>query len=206
MTTSPLPNLVARTTVSAEYAALMGNGHCPTGMYVLPTADSMFVWDVVLFRFYADATLKLRLTFPENYPGSAPSVRFLTEVFHPLISQDGRFALDWRFRTWRPKEQRVFDVLHCIKSAFKLDTLEKLREEDCINKEAFRYRQSKQSFASLATQSVHLSQSESALFDRDHTIRTRGIPHSIQFQKLNPEQLRQAREKIGLPGPTSTPS
>lgn len=49
MTTSPLPNLVARTTVSAEYAALMGNGHCPTGMYVLPTADSMFVWDVVLF-------------------------------------------------------------------------------------------------------------------------------------------------------------
>ncbi|KAF6762634.1 ubiquitin-conjugating enzyme/RWD-like protein [Ephemerocybe angulata] len=193
--------LVARTTISVEYAALMGNGHCPLGMYVIPSPDNLFVWDVVFFvhqGYYAGAILKFRVTFPENYPEGPPSVRFVTEVFHPLISQDGDFALDWRFRPWRPKEHHIFDILHSIKSAFKMETLDKLRGEDCINKEAFRYKESAQSFASLATQSVHLSESESALFDRDHHNRNRGTPHSLQFQKINSEQMRQVNEKLGL--------
>jgi hypothetical protein len=46
---SQVPDVVARSTVSVEYAALMGSGHCPLGMYILPSPDNLFVWDAVLF-------------------------------------------------------------------------------------------------------------------------------------------------------------
>ncbi|KAH6914928.1 ubiquitin-conjugating enzyme/RWD-like protein [Coprinopsis sp. MPI-PUGE-AT-0042] len=205
-------NLVARTAVSVEYASLMGQGHCPLGIYILPTSGDLMIWDGVLFvhqgtlaslfatlqGFYADSVIKFRLTFPEHYPERPPTVQFVTDIFHPLISYEGAFNFSHRFRPWRPKEHHVFDVLHCVKSAFKRPTLDTLREEDCLNKEAFRYRHSPQSFASLATQSVQLSQSESALFGRDHPSRIRGPAHTLQFQKLNAEQLRQQKERVGL--------
>ena len=52
--------------------------------------------------YYTDSILKFRLTFPSNYPERPPVVQFLTDVFHPLISQqDGTFNLAPRFRPWR---------------------------------------------------------------------------------------------------------
>ena len=52
--------------------------------------------------YYSDCILKFRLVFPKDYPNSAPQVQFLTDVFHPLISQkDGSFNLAPRFRPWR---------------------------------------------------------------------------------------------------------
>ena len=51
--------------------------------------------------YYADAVLKFRLAFPENYPETPPAVNFLTDVFHPLISSTGSFNLSPRFRPWR---------------------------------------------------------------------------------------------------------
>lgn len=67
-------------------------------------------------------------------------VQFLTDVFHPLISQqDGKFNLAPRFRPWRPKEHHIFDVLHWVKAAFKKHALDEIEESDCLNKEAYRY-------------------------------------------------------------------
>ena len=52
--------------------------------------------------YYSDCILKFRLVFPQDYPNSSPQVQFLTDVFHPLISQkDGSFNLSPRFRPWR---------------------------------------------------------------------------------------------------------
>jgi hypothetical protein len=93
--------------------------------------------------------------FPVDYPENPPVAQFVTDVFHPLIGQDGVFNLSPRFRPWRytkfsfyfmwfayesirPKEHHVFDVLHYIKAAFKKHALDKLNESDCLNKEAFR--------------------------------------------------------------------
>lgn len=52
--------------------------------------------------YYADSILKFRLIFPQNYPERPPTVQFVTDVFHPLISQqDGTINLAPRFRLWR---------------------------------------------------------------------------------------------------------
>lgn len=114
---------VTRTAVALEYASLRYQEHCPLGMYVVPTAESIMIWEAVLFvhqgmavsilralpaimclhaGYYADSVLKFRLTFPTNYPERPPVVQFMTDVFHPLISQkSGVFNLAPRFRPWR---------------------------------------------------------------------------------------------------------
>ncbi|KAJ7667984.1 UBC-like protein [Mycena polygramma] len=192
---------VTRTTISLEYASLHHRDHCPLGMYVVPSPETLMVWDGCLFvhqGYYADAILKFRLTFAPNYPESPPAVQFITDVFHPLISHSGTFNLAPRFRPWRPKEHRVFDVLHWIKAAFKKHALDEIKESDCFNKEAYRYHESTSSFAALASQSSLLSQSAPALFDRDHPS-LKGKPRdAMPFRELAPDQLQHQRTKIGL--------
>ncbi|KAI0723153.1 UBC-like protein [Earliella scabrosa] len=194
---------LTRTAVSLEYASLRHTGHCPLGMYVTPSPDNLMVWDAVFFvhqGYYTDSILKFRLTFPSNYPERPPVVQFLTDVFHPLISQqDGTFNLAPRFRPWRPKEHHVFDVLHWVKAAFKKHALDEIKEADCFNKEAYRlYHDTTSSFAALATQSSMLSQSASALFDKDHPSMAGKGTHSMQFKELKPDQLAALRAKLGL--------
>jgi len=168
-------------------------------MYVIPSTESVMTWDGVFFvhqGYYADAVLKFRLVFPVNYPERPPVVQFITEVFHPLISTEGVFNLSPRFRPWRPKEHHAFDVLHWVKAAFKKHALDGLKDHDCLNKEAFRlYHESTQTFANLATQSTQLSQTHGALFHPSTATRP---PHGIQFREMKPEQLQDARTKLGL--------
>ncbi|KAF8469440.1 ubiquitin-conjugating enzyme/RWD-like protein [Gautieria morchelliformis] len=191
--------------------------HCPLGVYVVPS-DTLLHWDGVLFLhqgllrnstvinqlyissgYYADAVLKFRLTFPRNFPEQPPSVHFVTDVFHPLVSQqDGRFNLAPRFHSWRPKEHHVFDVLHWIKAAFKRVQLDQLQENDCLNKDAFRYRDATSSFAALAAQTSALSNSKSALYDRDHPSMAKQRRDSLPFCELNQEGLHDMRSKLGL--------
>ncbi len=171
--------------------------------------------------YYTDSILKFRLTFPPNYPERPPVVQFLTDVFHPLISQqDGQFNLAPRFRSWRPKEHHVFEVLHWVKAAFKKHALDEIKDSDCFNKEAFRYvhaclecacvylvaarlvprlyHDTTSSFAALATQSSMLSQSASALFDKDHPSMAGKGSHSMQFKELKPDQLSALRTRLGI--------
>jgi len=38
-----------RAALSFQYASLRNNNHCPTGMYITPSAENTLVWDAVLF-------------------------------------------------------------------------------------------------------------------------------------------------------------
>lgn len=119
------PGPISRATISLEYASLRYQSHCPLGMYVIPFADDPFIWDGALFihqgepdrihpyplerlksfprqGYYTDSILRFRLTFPHNYPERPPTVHFITDVFHPLIShRDGTFNLTPKFNPWR---------------------------------------------------------------------------------------------------------
>lgn len=174
-------------------------------MYVIPLVGDPSIWDAVLFihqGYYTDSILKFRLTFPDNYPDRPPTVHFVTDVFHPLISQqDGTLNLAPKFNPWRPKEHHVYDILYYIKASFKKHALDQIKEGDCLNKEAFRlYHDTTSSFAALATQSSMLSQTASALFDQDHPsmANTKGPPHSLIFRELKPEQSEALRARLGL--------
>ncbi|KAH7929425.1 UBC-like protein [Leucogyrophana mollusca] len=193
-------NPVIRAAISLEYASLRHHQHCPTGMYVIPSAVTILVWEAAFFvhqGYYADSILKFELTFPSDYPERPPTVRFLTDIFHPLIAaQTGAFSLTPRFRPWRPKEHHVFDVLHWIKASFKKSVLDQLKDFDCLNKEAFKlYRDNTPSFAALATQSSKLSQSPSALYDSSGS---RKGQSALRFSVLKPEHATATREKLGL--------
>jgi ubiquitin-protein ligase len=139
----------------STHMATLHQGHCPLGMYVTPSHESLLIWDAVFFvhqGYYADAILRFQVTFPPSYPERQPNVQFLTDIFHPLIAQQTReFNLSPRFRPWRPKEHHVFDILHWIKAAFKKHALDGMKEVDCLNKEAYRCR----SFLMLLEPIVH---------------------------------------------------
>ncbi|KAJ3979619.1 UBC-like protein [Lentinula detonsa] len=206
----------ARAAISLEYASLRNRSHCPLGLYVVPTAETLLVWDAVLFihqGYYADSILKFKLTFPYNYPERPPAVQFINDVFHPLISSSGTFALTPQIRAWRPNQHHVFDVLHFIKAAFKRDVLDKIEEADCLNKEAYkrhklsvwyttmildRYHESTTSFAALATQTSSLSQSDTALYDKGQFSLKTKPAHAMHFAKLKVKTLKEERERLGF--------
>ncbi|KAL5536139.1 hypothetical protein ACEPAF_4244 [Sanghuangporus sanghuang] len=223
--------LLAMLEVSMEYAALKNDDHCPKGMYIIPSADSILSWDGVLFvhqgasitaiattnffltrqiyyvmwldrtGYYADSILKFRVRFPFTYPARPPTVTFATDVFHPLVSnEDGMLNLEPRFSPWRPKQDHVFHLLHWIKVIFKKDALDNIKESDALNKEAFRYRDSTQSFAALATQSAMLSQTAPALFENAHSSarKSQAQIHDIVVRESREEELDPFRTKLGL--------
>ncbi|KAF8639896.1 hypothetical protein AX17_001148 [Amanita inopinata Kibby_2008] len=198
-----IPNPITQAAVSLEYSSLRNKDHCPLGMYVVPSAQSLTCWDAVFFvhrGYYAGAILKFRLNFPSDYPEHPPVVRFVTDVFHPLIAPDGIMSLAPRFRPWRPKEHAAFHVLAFIKTAFTTDGLDKFKEVDSVNKEAFKYQKSPASFDALAKQSAMLSQSDSALFDSDHPSLAGKVLDGITFRDITQDQLEQVRTEVGLQG------
>lgn len=40
---------VVRTAVSLEYASVRYKEHCPLGIYIIPSSESLMIWDAVFF-------------------------------------------------------------------------------------------------------------------------------------------------------------
>lgn len=51
---------------------------------------------------YQRFKLTLNITFPENYPFSAPKVDFTTDIWHPNVGGSGNICLDILKEKWTP--------------------------------------------------------------------------------------------------------
>ena len=103
-----------------EYRSL--RAFAPSGVYVIPTIQDLFKWYGLLFirgGEYQGAIFKFRLDIPKDYPNSAPSVVFLSHVFHPLVCPEtGQLNLLPKFQNWTPMKDFIFMVLSHIKLCF----------------------------------------------------------------------------------------
>jgi ubiquitin-conjugating enzyme E2 A len=65
---------------------------------------------------FEDGTFRLLLTFNENYPNSAPTVKFISKIFHPNVYANGELCLDILQNRWSP----TYDVVAILTSVQSL--------------------------------------------------------------------------------------
>ncbi|PAA50273.1 hypothetical protein BOX15_Mlig011027g1 [Macrostomum lignano] len=63
----------------------------------LKNDDNIYDWNVVIFgppgTLYEGGYLKADLKFPNDYPYSPPSMKFVTKMWHPNIYEDGKVCI-----------------------------------------------------------------------------------------------------------------
>jgi len=71
-----------------------------------PDGDNMFQWKGTIKgtagTLYEGLVYNLSIDFPENYPYTAPTVKFTTPCFHPNVDQHGNICLDILKDKWSP--------------------------------------------------------------------------------------------------------
>ncbi|CEG70547.1 hypothetical protein RMATCC62417_06422 [Rhizopus microsporus] len=131
----------SRYEIMTEFINLRNPNHCPLGVYVMPSAEDLYVWHGVLFihkGYYRSGTFRFCLNIPKDYPNNPPSVTFSKDVFHPLVDDYGNVCISQQFPKWRPYQDYIFHVLHYLKNMFKKVVLDGLNEKYCLNKESYR--------------------------------------------------------------------
>lgn len=110
-TTPPMLQTMAQTRLLHDFYRLRNEP--PVDILAVPTEpNNILQWDAILFgptnSPFEGGIFKLSLTFTERYPYTAPTVRFVTKMFHPNIDpEDGSIGLDLLEENWNP----VYDVM-----------------------------------------------------------------------------------------------
>merc|ERR1712025_1013289 len=88
----------------------------PAGVSGAPCDNNIMQWNAVIFgpadTPFEDGTFKLTITFTEEYPNKPPTVRFVSQMFHPNVYSSGELCLDILQNRWSP----TYDVAAVLTS------------------------------------------------------------------------------------------
>lgn len=88
----------------------------PGGVSASPVADNVMTWNAVIIgpsdTPFEDGTFRLVLQFDEQYPNKPPTVKFLSDMFHPNVYASGELCLDILQNRWSP----TYDVAAILTS------------------------------------------------------------------------------------------
>ncbi|KAF3284280.1 Ubiquitin-conjugating enzyme E2 2 [Orbilia oligospora] len=88
----------------------------PAGVSASPIADNVMTWNAVIIgpadTPFEDGTFRLVLHFEEQYPNKPPTVKFISQMFHPNVYATGELCLDILQNRWSP----TYDVAAILTS------------------------------------------------------------------------------------------
>lgn len=88
--------------LQSELMSLMAGKH--EGISAFPDGDRFLTWTATIQgppdSVYEGQQYRLSMDFPSDYPFSAPTVRFLTDCFHPNVDREGNICLDILKDNW----------------------------------------------------------------------------------------------------------
>ena len=79
----------------------------PEGISASPSSDeNLFIWSACIVgppdTPWEGGIYQLRINFTEHYPNKPPKLRFLTDMYHPNIYNDGSICIDILADHWSP--------------------------------------------------------------------------------------------------------
>ncbi|KAA1471321.1 ubiquitin-conjugating enzyme [Dentipellis sp. KUC8613] len=76
------------------------------GVEVDPNEDNLFLWNCLVKAApdspYKGGTFRFKLELPDNYPFKAPTVTFITKIYHPGINEEGQICVPVLRDQWKP--------------------------------------------------------------------------------------------------------
>ena len=86
---------------------------------IIDTPLDIMTWSATMIgphdSSYENGIFKMLIRFNDEYPVKAPSIKFLTPMFHPNIYRDGKICIDILQGEWSPS-QTVQTILLSIMS------------------------------------------------------------------------------------------
>lgn len=151
-----------------DYSALVDFRHLetrlPQGMYVSPSTiagQETSLWNGILFPKmgpFLNGVFRFEIHL-DNYPMECPKIKFLTRIYHPLVSPStGWMELSHFFPEWIPQRNRVWHVLQSVSSCLSQPSLAPLEKPVPYNDANQILQKDPNLFGVLAAQCVSESQ------------------------------------------------
>jgi len=127
------------------------------------------VWYGVIFirqGLYRKGVFKFVLSIPDTYPDVPPQFKFLTPVYHPLVSPRGEVDIKRAFPQWVAYRDQIWCVLAYVKKLFyKIETEEALHIEAAAMflTDASKFQRSVSSCVEASLRDVYINHQDSSL-------------------------------------------